>query len=182
MNIEIIAGSPREGSVTHGVALYLQKYFEQKHYDCKIGLIDAREWNLPPQQTVFNSIDNTPPEFKALSQRMFAADAFILVSPEYNGSYTPLLKTVLDYYPKQSRKSFGIVSTSRGAFGGIRAAIQMQTLALAIFGIVSPQMLVVPHLHQKFDNSGNLIDGAYEKNVHDFATEFIWLAERLAKH
>ena len=179
MNIEIIAGSPREGSVTHSVALYLQKYFEQKYNSHSIGLIDAREWNLPPQQTVFNSVDNTPSAFKTLSERMFAAAAFILVSPEYNGSYTPLLKTILDYYPKQSRKPFGIVSTSRGAFGGIRAAMQMQTLAFAIFGIVSPQMLVIPHLHERFDPAGNLLDGAFEKNIHDFAIEFMWLAERL---
>jgi NAD(P)H-dependent FMN reductase len=78
MKIEIISGSPRHNSVTRRVALHLQKTLTQSS-DHEIGLIDMKEWDLPSMQTVFSSVDNTPEQWKPLSERIFAADAFILV-------------------------------------------------------------------------------------------------------
>ncbi len=43
---------------------------------------------------------------------MFAANAFIIVTPEYNGSYTPAMKNLFDHFPKQIHKPFGIVTAS----------------------------------------------------------------------
>lgn len=178
MNIEIIAGSPRENSVTHRVALFLQKFLsEQTQHN--VNIIDVRDWNLPMLQHVFTSVDTTPDEFKPLSKRMFDAKAFILVTPEYNGSYTPAMKNLLDYFPKQSHKAFGIVTASPGIMGGMRATQQMQLLINALYGIASPHMLVVGNVDKRFDAEGNLLDSSYQKAVDVFAKEFLWLAENL---
>ena len=80
MRIEIISGSPRPNSVTHRVALYLQKQLQEKT-EHEVGIIHLKDWNLPAVQSVFVSVDYTPEEFKPLAKRMFAAEAFILVSP-----------------------------------------------------------------------------------------------------
>ena len=178
MKIEIIAGSPRKTSITLRVALHLQQYLTE-HTSHEIGLINTREWNLPPLESVFSSVENTPEKWKALSERMFAADAFILLSPEYNGSYSPALKNLLDHYPKQHHKPFAIATASPGAMGGIRAAQQMQLLVIALFGIGSPYMLIVPQVDKKFDPTGNLIDETFLNSVHNFVSEFLWMAERL---
>jgi NAD(P)H-dependent FMN reductase len=180
MRIEIISGSPRPNSVTRRVALHLQQMLTQTTgHD--IGLIDMQEWELPYMQTVFSSVDNTPEQWKALSERMFASDAFILVSPEYNGSYAPALKNLLDHYPKQHHKPFAIATASPGAMGGMRATQQMLLLVSALFGIASPYLLVVPGVDKKFDRQGNLIDESFHHNVHNFISEFVWLAEHLQK-
>jgi len=178
MKIEIIAGSPRKTSITLRVALHLQQYLTE-HTSHEIGLINTREWNLPPLESVFSSVENTPEKWKALSERMFAADAFILLSPEYNGSYSPALKNLLDHYPKQHHKPFAIATASPGALGGIRAAQQMQLLVIALFGIGSPYMLIVPQVDKKFDAKGNLLDQTFLNSVHNFVSEFLWMAERL---
>jgi NAD(P)H-dependent FMN reductase len=178
MKIEIIAGSPRKTSITLRVALHLQQYLTE-HTSHEIGLINTREWNLPPLESVFSSVENTPEKWKALSERMFAADAFILLSPEYNGSYSPALKNLLDHYPKQHHKPFAIATASPGALGGIRAAQQMQLLVIALFGIGSPYMLIVPQVDKKFDAKGNLVDQTFLNSVHNFVSEFLWMAERL---
>ena len=178
MRIEIISGSPREGSITKRVALHLHQHLQQitRH---EIGLIDVREWALPPLQDVFYSIEDTPEAFRPLTERIFAANAFILVTHEYNGSYTPALKNLLDHYPKQSHKAFGLVTASNGFSGGLRATQQMQLLVNALFGIACPQMLVVGQVEKKFDGSGNLIDSSFQIKVDLFCEEFIWLAEHL---
>jgi NAD(P)H-dependent FMN reductase len=180
MRIEIISGSPRKNSTTYRVALHLSKRLKSET-DHEVGIIDLRDWQLPPLQAVFNSVENTPVAFKPLAERIFAADAFILVSPEYNGSYSPAMKNLVDHFPKQHHKSFGIVTASPGPMGGMRAAIQMQALVNALFGIASPYMLIIPHLEKKFDPDGNLIDESFQHSVNNFISEFVWLAESLAE-
>jgi NAD(P)H-dependent FMN reductase len=181
MKIEIISGSPREKSLTRRVALYLKKQLESIT-DHEIGLIDVKDWDLPLVQSVFTSVGNTPEEFKPLAKRMFAADAFIFVSPEYNGSYSPAMKNLVDHFPKQYHKPIGVVSASPGALGGIRAAHQMQLLVIALFGIGSPYMLIVPSVDKKFDEGGNLLDKSFDNSIHNFVTEYLWLAENLVAH
>src|SRR5687767_9780831 len=180
MKIEIISGSPRHNSVTRRIALHLQKTLTQST-DHDIGLIDMKEWDLPSMETVFSSVDNTPQQWKPLSERIFAADAFILVSPEYNGSYAPALKNLLDHYPKQHHKPFAIATASPGAMGGMRAAQQLLLLVPALFGVASPYLLIVPFVEKKFDKNGDLVDQSFYHSIHNFTTEYLWLAEKVVK-
>lgn len=179
MNIEIVSGSPRKGSVTYREALFLQKLLQSKT-EHNINILDVREWNLLAlQQEVFHSIEKAPQQLQPLAKRMFAADAFILLTPEYNGSYTPALKNLFDHFPKQAHKAFAIVTASTGALGGVRASQQLQLLINALFGIGSPHMLITPHVDKKFDDDGNLIDEHFQKNIDTFINEFLWLAEKI---
>lgn len=179
MNIEIISGSPRKDSVTFRVALFLQKFFRENTQH-NIGIIDVREWDVPTfLQTVWASPDKAPQALQPLASRMFAAEAFILVSPEYNGSYAAALKNLLDHFPKQTRKPFGIATASPGAMGGIRASQQMQLLINALFGIASPYMLIVPTVQNKFDEGGTLTDEKFKSATDLFVKEFLWLAESI---
>jgi NAD(P)H-dependent FMN reductase len=178
MRIEIISGSPRQKSITHRVALALGKIFTEttKH---EIGIINIKDIDLSPVQAVFTSVENAPEPYKELAQRIFETDAFILVTPEYNGSYSTAMKNLLDHFPKQYRKVFGIVTASPGAMGGIRAAMQLQQLIYGLFGIGSPHMLIVPGVDKKFNEEGQLIDPLFEKNISVFVNEFLWLAEQV---
>lgn len=178
MNIEIISGSPRKESASHGVALFLKKYLLEKTAHT-VNIIDVRDWNLPLLQGVYSSIEKTPDEYKPLAERMFAANAFILVTPEYNGGYSPALQNLLDHFPKQPHKTFGIVTASPGAMGGIRASQQLLLLIPALFGVASPYMLVTPMVDKKFDKDGNLLDLSFEKAIEQFTGEFLWLAETM---
>lgn len=178
MTIEIIAGSPRKDSVTHRVALFLKKHLTE-HTAHTVNIIDVRDWNLPLLQQVFSSVEKTPDAFKPLAERMLGADAFILVTPEYNGGYSPALQNLMDHFPKQAHKPFGIVTASVGAMGGMRASQQMLLLVAALFGIPSPYMLVTPMVDKKFDALGNLTDPGFQKSIDVFVTEFLWLAETL---
>jgi NAD(P)H-dependent FMN reductase len=178
MKIEIISGSPRVNSITRRVALNLKKWLDT-NTEHVTGIIDMKDWNLPPVQSVFVSVERTPDEFKALAERIFNADAFILATPEYNGSYSPAMKNLLDHFPKQHHKPFGIVTASPGAFGGIRASQQLLQLIPSLFGIASPYLLIVPAVDKKFDETGILIDPNFEKSIHNFISEFLWLAENI---
>ncbi|MFL5773570.1 MAG: NADPH-dependent FMN reductase [Flavisolibacter sp.] len=178
MKIAIISGSPRGNSMTVRVALHLKMEIE-KISDHEIDIIDLRDVETPQLQTVFTTVDAAPEELRNVAEQMFRAQAYILVTPEYNGSYSAALKNLLDHFPKQHHKVFGIVTASPGALGGIRAAMQLQELIFALFGIGSPYMLVTPQVDKKFDTEGNLIDVSFRKSVDLFIKEFLWLGEKI---
>ncbi|RYZ24477.1 MAG: NADPH-dependent oxidoreductase [Chitinophagaceae bacterium] len=178
MKIEIISGSPRNNSVTHRLALHLDQVLrEQTPHE--VGVIALKDNIFPPLQSVITTPDAAPAELRAVAARMFAADAFIIVTPEYNGSYSPAMQNLFDHFPKQHHKPFGLVTASPGALGGIRAAMQLQQFVMALFGIPSPYMLVTPQIDKKFDAEGTLTDPAFEKSVETFVKEFLWLAENV---
>ena len=179
MRIEIISGSPRQHSITHRVALGLKKLLK-KRTEHEIGLINVKDIDLSPVQSVFTSVEDAPEQYKELAQRVFAADAFILLTPEYNASYSSAMKNLLDHFPKQHHKVFGIVTASPGALGGIRAAMQLQQVIYGLFGIGSPHMLIVPTVDKKFSKEGDVMDPTFEKSVDIFLKEFLWLAEKLS--
>lgn len=178
MKIEIISGSPRINSVTHRVALHLKNRLSQNtNHDT--GLIDMKEWAIPAIQSAWVSPEKAPLEFQPLAHRIFEADAYILVTPEYNGSYSPALKNLLDHFPKRHHKPFGIVTASPGAMGGIRASQQMLQLVPALFGVASPYLLIVPAVDKKFGEDGELLDEAFQNAVNNFIAEFLWLSEKI---
>ncbi len=180
MKIEILSGSPRINSLTKRVALHLKQYISDTT-DHEIDIIDMKDWSVPPVQSVWSSIDKTPEKFQPIAERIFNADAYILVTPEYNGSYSPALKNLLDHFPKRNHTPFGIVTASPGAMGGIRASQQLLQLVPALFGIASPYMLITPAVDKKFDEEGNLIDESFQNAVHNFVIEFLWLAEKIVE-
>ena len=180
MKREIISRSPRINSVTRRVALHLKNRLTQ-NTSHDIDIIDMKDWNIPPVQSVWVSPDKAPLEFQPVAERVFAADAFILVTPEYNGSYAPALKNLLDHFPKRHHKPFGIVTASPGAMGGIRASQQMLQLVPALFGIASPYMLITPAVDKKFSPDGDLLEESFQNAVHNFISEFLWLAEKIVE-
>ena len=180
MRIEIISGSPRVNSVTRRVALHLKHWLTQNtNHDADI--IDMKDWTVPPVQSVWVTPDKAPLELQPLAQRIFDADAYILVTPEYNGSYSPAMKNLLDHFPKRHHKPFGIVTASPGAMGGMRASQQLLLLVPALFGITSPYMLITPAVDKKFSADGDLLDESFQNAVHNFIQEFLWLSEKLVQ-
>ncbi|HEY6953849.1 MAG TPA: NAD(P)H-dependent oxidoreductase [Flavisolibacter sp.] len=178
MKIEIISGSPRGNSITNRVALHLKNAIQERT-DHEVDIIDVRDAEFPLLQSIFTTVESTPEPFKEVAARMLYADAFILLTPEYNGSYSAALKNLLDHFPKQHHKVFAIATASTGMLGGIRSAMQLQELIYALFGIGSPYMLVTPQVDKKFDEEGNLLDPNFKKSIDIFINEFIWLAEKI---
>jgi NAD(P)H-dependent FMN reductase len=179
MRVEIISGSARINSQTKRVALHLHQKLQGAN-EVNVGLINLNEFRLGPVENVFNSACEAPLALRPIVERVLNADALILVSPEYNGSYSPAMKNFLDHFPKQTQKTLGIVTASPGAFGGMRAAMQLQSLTYGLMGIGSPQMLIVPELQKKFDENGQLIDFTFAESVDSFIESFLWLGHAVA--
>ncbi len=178
MQIAIISGSTRLNRQSHRVTLALKQWIEA-HTNHNAEVLDLAEYQFPALEEVLSRHPNPPEGLEDFARRIRAADAYLFVSPEYNGSYTAALKNAVDYLKDRefARKVIGVVSVSTGALGGIRAALAMQQLVLGIAGYAIPQMLIVGQVQQRFDEDGNLLDAAFEKNIQQFMDGFLWLSE-----
>lgn len=177
--ILIISGSPRTQSKSIRIAKYLyNRLLIEKSYD--VELLDIRTFQLPQLDSVFDNLESTPELFKQLGRSFFEADAYILVTPEYNGTYTASLQNLFDHFPRQQKKVYGIVTATNGSMGGMRASQQLLLYVIALFGIVSPYMLITPFVDKKFDEDGNLMDDLFKSKIDYFLNEFGWLLKKVA--
>lgn len=182
MKITIISSSPRGVSATIRMAHLLEREIKAKSKH-EVQILDLREHNLPAHlQHTFLKEEDCPAEFKDLRKTLFETEAFILVSPEYNGTYPATLNNLIDHFAKVAfaRKPIAICTASPGGFGGMRAAMQIQQLCFAIFSIPSPHMLVVPFMDKKVDDKGLLIDTAFQSSVDNFLSEYLWLCDKIS--
>ena len=180
MRIGIISASIRDGRLTHRVALALQDAL-LKIEAIDAFIVDLKETPVDLWEATYTSNSENRKHFDELKDTLDEADGFIFVSPEYNGSYTSALKNLIDFFPKSSfsKKAIAVVSVTSGKLGGMRAALNMQQLVLAIFAYPQPNMLLVPEVHEKFNELGVLLDKSFAKTIEGFLSDYLWLCKAL---
>ena len=179
MKIGVFSGSARPERKSHNAALEVIKRLNKRD-GIETELFDVKELNLPLLDNPIYWMDEVPAKIKQLSERMHKQDAFVIVTPEHNGSYFGALKNTLDYFgPEYTKKAIGIVAASSGMLGGANAVRELQLWALKINCIPAPQFHISPKIQDLFDDDNNLKDENYGKLMEKFLDSFLWLANAL---
>lgn len=116
-----------------------------------------------------------PESVEKLYSAIKAADAIIIVTPEYNYSIPGVLKNAIDFLSKHplqpfNKKAVGIISASPSLLGGVRAQYHLRQILVALNAkTMNVPEVVITQVDTKFDESGNLTD---EKTI-DFIKKFI---------
>ncbi|PAZ12255.1 NADPH-dependent FMN reductase [Streptomyces sp. SA15] len=127
LRVAVIVGSVREGRAGRAVTDWFLGTAEGDD-GLDIDVIDLADVDLP---LVMPGWGGTPsPEAVAaladVTPRVAAADAFVVVTPEYNHSFPAALKNFIDWHYEQWRaKPVGFVSYG-GLAGGLRAVEQLR--------------------------------------------------------
>ena len=136
----------------------------------------------------------TPPDVMKLKEVLDEHPAWIICSPEYNGSYTALLKNTLDWasspvknhaYWSDSSKPFagkvvGLLSASPGALGGLRSLSHLSPLLLNLQCWLCPQQFALGRAGSAFDAQGQLQDATHQASVAAVVDQVLWAAKRLS--
>jgi NAD(P)H-dependent FMN reductase len=124
---------------------------------------------------------------------MDAHPAWIICSPEYNGSYTGLLKNTIDWASSPVKghpvwadgskpfegKVVGLLSASNGALGGLRSLSHLNPLMQNLQCWVAPRQFALGRAAQAFDEHGVLQDEAHRHGVQAVVDQVLWAAHRL---
>jgi NAD(P)H-dependent FMN reductase len=114
-------------------------------------LIDLREYELPP----LNPDDEPVERVESFTQRIREADAVLLGTPTYHGSYSGVLKNALDHcgFDEFENTTVGLLAVSGGSFP-ITALDHLRLVCRALDAWVLPHQAAVPQSHSAFDENG----------------------------
>lgn len=126
VRLMIIVGSVRPGRVGLPIGTWVRERAEARS-ELEVDFVDLAELALPfmdePNHPILQKY--TKPHTIAWAARVAAADAVLLVTPEYNHSYSPALKNAIDFLNKEWwRKPVGFVSYG-GVSGGTRGVVAL---------------------------------------------------------
>ena len=151
MLIYIIVGSVREGRTAIKVANWvLQATTELALKDIQTEIIDLKEWDLPlfagahpPASGIYDQ-----PKQQQWADKIAQAQAFILISPEYNHGYSPALKNALDYLGKEWQgKSAAYIGY--GATNGSRSIDQIRQVGTQLGLVDSNAVLEIRDIFKR---------------------------------
>jgi NAD(P)H-dependent FMN reductase len=177
MKIVIISASVRIDRRSHRVALYFQRFITENNL-ASIDLLDLKEFNFPVFDERLQYMKNPTSKVLEFAERVKAADAILIVTPEYNGGYPASLKNVIDLlYPELKRTPIAIATVSDGMFGGSQVITSLLFSLWKVGGWVAPAMFPVPKVQEHYDEQGNPTDKAgVDKRANIFIGELIWCA------
>lgn len=180
MKILGIAGSLRQGSYNK---LLLQNALELLPQGVEMEIFDISGIPLFDQDIEDQGFPDPVAEFH---EKIRSADCLLIASPEYNHSFTGVLKNAIDWASRPSkgpailRKPAAIMSASPSSFGGIRGALHLrQVLAALDMPVVALPELYVSNAKEAFDESGHLKDDRLRERLRKLVDKLIDLTTKL---
>lgn len=180
LNLVVIHGSVRTDRAGIRAARFVVRGFTARGHT--VTLVDPLDLRLPLLDRMYKEYEKgTAPEpLERLASMYRDADAFVIVTGEYNHSVPPALVNLLDHFLEEYFwRPSAIVSYSAGMFGGVRAAVVLREM-VAEMGMPSISgTLPVPKVRQAFSEEGVPQDPAWDRRFSRFASELEWYAEAL---
>jgi NAD(P)H-dependent FMN reductase len=180
LDVLVFYGSVRSDRQGIKAARFILNTCRQRGHEAT--LVDPAEDRLPLLDRMYKEYPpgQAPEVLQRLAGRIRAADAFIVVSGEYNHSIPPALSNLLDHFLEEYFwRPSAIVCYSAGAFGGVRAAMQLRAMLCELGTPSIPSLLPVPKVRDAFDEDGRPRDEAYHRRAARFFDELEWYAQAL---
>jgi len=181
--LAVILGSTRSNRQGERVASWFRNQVDDSGlFD--LDYIDLAEQKLDDQQSQHHPRSGRySPGVQAFADRIAAADAFALLTPEYNHGYPASLKHALDAcYAEWNGKPASIVAYG-GVAGGVRAIEQLRPVLASLAVVTIRDAIAIPMVGKKFPADGPPVDLAgVETATAAMLTELDWWSQALAAH
>lgn len=151
LRVVVIIGSTRKGRFGPTVANWFVAQVRRRD-DLEIDLVDLAETRLP--ETLVDHGDSLPPTVRALAPRLASADAFVVVTPEYNRSFPAPLKTAIDWYLDEWKAKPVTIVSYGGPSGGIYVTGQLREVFAEVHAVTIREAVHLPDYWDQFDADG----------------------------
>jgi NAD(P)H-dependent FMN reductase len=178
----IVVGSVREGRFGPVVASWVAEQ-ATAHGGFDVSVVDLADYEIPL------SLPAAPPKYAgdsyprptgmlALTAQLDAADAFVLVTPEYNHSYPASLKAAIDWHFTQWTAKPVVFVSYGGAAGGRHAVLHLENVLTELHAVTVRDGLAFPNYFVNWDGGRPADPDAvgYAKTLFD---QLAWWASTL---
>lgn len=176
INILILEGTTRLQRESIKVARYLET-FAHTLPAVSVRLADPRDFSFEGDG---NDPEGKDPRYTELTKW---ADAFFIVTPEYNHSFPGSLKRMIDSeLQTYNHKPVAFAGVSNGGWGGTRAVEALVPAVRETGLVVMSWDVYFPRVQDMFNDDGGLkpeYAARYDKNVGKLFGELLWFARML---
>jgi NAD(P)H-dependent FMN reductase len=141
-----MAASIRSGSINQALARRIARELEARGES--VWIADLTNYPLPLYNADGETRDGIPDSAVSLAHQLRDAKILVVVSPEYNGAFTPLLKNTVDWLTRidvavLAHLTVLVASASPGKGGGANGAAMVRQWMTNIGVTVAPRALSV---------------------------------------
>ncbi|NUP35012.1 MAG: NAD(P)H-dependent oxidoreductase [Streptomycetaceae bacterium] len=178
LKLAVVTGSVREGRFGPVVATWFREQ-AQRHNEFEIDTIDLADYAIPlelPSVPPARQPDMTRPDGMAeLTRRLADADAYVIVTPDYNRSFPAALKAVIDWhYTEWQAKPIAFVGYS-GASGGLLAIEQLRQVFNELHAHTVREYVSFPRYYLLFGQDGALLEPTeHEASAKTMLDQLLW--------
>lgn len=156
VRVAVISGSASPNRTGAPIVEWIAERLRDRD-EIEVDVVDLQELALPffdePNLPRFQQYVHQ--HTKDWSARVAAADAFVFVTPEYNGSFPAILKNALDYLHKEWHyKPAGVVTYGNGISAGLRGAQALRQVLAALYLVPIQDAVAIPFVKE------HVVDGA----------------------
>jgi len=178
----VFAGSTRAGSWNRKLARVAADL--ARVAGAGVTHIELADFELPLYNADLEA-RGTPEAAIRLKELFHAHPGWIICSPEYNGSYTGLLKNTIDWvsspvkgHPEWSSGTRPF-EASPGALGGLRSQSHLAPLLTNLECWLAPKAFALGQAGSAFDDQGALVQETQRERVRAVVNQVLWAAQRL---
>ncbi len=151
-----LQGSIRRGNYTAKALAVVADEVSQRP-DASLEIID------PTHMELWLPGQGTSDDVRRMQEIVAAADGIILATPEYHGSYSSVIKLIIDnlgFPSKLSGKPVALLGVAGGRIGAVKALEHLRSVASHVGGLVLPGPVSVAQIRSVFDKDGAVLDEA----------------------
>jgi NAD(P)H-dependent FMN reductase len=183
LKVLVVTASLREDSLNHKLANRAARACEA--YGATVDFATLGDFAVPLYNGDLEKSEGIPAGAEALKRRLLASDAFLIASPEYNGSMPGTIKNLIDWVSRFRPQPFdghhALLVSASPALGGGRGGLWALRVPLEHLGArVYPDMFSLAMAHKAFDGD-ELADAALRARFEKTVESFLSLAEA-ARH
>ncbi len=174
--ITVISGTNRPESRTRLVARYCYDYLVKVYPSVKwLDLVDYQDQVV--SSTMYDAATQNQTIAQVQTEIIAPATSFLIISPEYNGSFPGILKSFIDTISVKDHigtfggKKAALIGTSTGRAGNLRGMEHFTGILNYLNVVVMPNKLPISSI-QKFLNEGN-IDPNLTQVLDQFLNEYL---------
>jgi len=186
MVIAVLQGSVRSERMGDRAAKWVIAQLEKRGYEAV--LVDAAELKLPLLDKMWKEIKDDTSAANAelhaklapLAELYARTDGYVIVSAEYNHSAPPALTNLIDYFLEEyAFRPSAIVCYSAGAYGGVRAAMQLRALLPEVGLPTIPSLWPIPMVGKALSEDGVALTQELAEKSAKFFDEFDWYVKAM---
>lgn len=185
--ILVFAGSAREASLNKKLARAAARVIDESGGEATF--IDLRDFPMPIYEGDLEEREGMPAQARRLRELFVSHPAFLIVSPENNGTIPSLLKNAIDWLSRDvdgrsglepyRGKVVALMAASPGAFGGVVCLSHLRNSLAKLLAHVIPEQFPLPKADQAFAEDGSLTQAWQQKSVKTVVMSLIETTRRL---